>query len=230
MGWASTKENVIVAVISVAAGLCVFGVFVVIHLVRKPCELDITATEELARLSAENAGLRQPPGADLVLAEEDPKIYLVPLNEEFKSTGIIPFDMFNNGQRVNIAHSIRVQPVPNLPSVSFEYVNHLEMNQHKRLLPIIDGAGVFQTHNILPVLGKAWEKQCQMTGQVQEDFAFEITIHYEDVSGCKHFKTTVSLKYSPTRHIVESHDVPLAFSRPENKIVELVGMNVKRVS
>ncbi|MFY9560489.1 MAG: hypothetical protein WAQ52_09675 [Terriglobales bacterium] len=164
-----------------------------------------------------------------MLAEEDPKVYLEPLNAEFAATGIIPFELSNNGQRVNVAHRIRVQPITKLPSVSFEYVNHLEMNRHKKMLPMIDDVNVFQTHNILPALEKAWEKECQMTGQVEEALQFDVWINYEDVSGRKHFQTIVNLIYSPTRHIVESTH-PLAFSRPESKIIELAGMDVRRLS
>src|ERR1700675_4741709 len=44
------------------------------------------------------------------LSEYDPKVYLDPLNEEFRATGLIPFELSNKGQRVNVAHRITVQP------------------------------------------------------------------------------------------------------------------------
>ena len=163
------------------------------------------------------------------LAEEDPKVYLVPKNSEFRETGIIPFDLFNQGQRVNVAHRIAVQPIPKVPSVSFEYVNHLEMNQHKELLPILGDVNVFQTHNILPVLERAWTEECKATGEAKDEFPFEITIFYEDVSGKRKFETKVSLVYSPGTQVVAGLEA-MALPHRERQIIEVVGMDVKRLS
>src|ERR1700687_2281892 len=99
--------------------------------------------------------------ASNVLEEHDPKVYFEPVNSDFIPTGMIPFDMFNNGQRVNPAHRITVQPIALLPSVTFEYVNHLEMNQHKKLLPQVKHGpdSLLDSHNILPALETAWLSQ-----------------------------------------------------------------------
>jgi hypothetical protein len=95
IGWASTKENIQIVFTSVAAGICVFGVFVILHLVRKPCELQIAAQGEIARISAENANLRRPSSDDLLLAEEDPKIYV---KAKTLITGV-KLEVANEGQR-----------------------------------------------------------------------------------------------------------------------------------
>jgi hypothetical protein len=126
MGWASTEDNIKILGTSVAAGLCVFGVLVVIHLVRKPCELQINATEEIARLVTENERLRKPP-AGLALSEEDPIVNFDPLNSEFLSQGYVPFMLSNKGQRVNPAHGVTVLPIQCAPSVRFEYVMHMKL-------------------------------------------------------------------------------------------------------
>src|SRR5216684_734450 len=98
LGWASTLDNLKILATSTAAGLCVFGVLVIIHLVRKPCELYVGTTEEIARLSTENAQLKQPT-VDLLMAEEDPRVCLVPINAEFLLNGFIAFELLNDGQR-----------------------------------------------------------------------------------------------------------------------------------
>jgi hypothetical protein len=49
--------------------------------------------------SFRHASKLRPP--DLVLAEEDPKVYLEPMNDEFVKLGYIPFKFSNKGQRVN---------------------------------------------------------------------------------------------------------------------------------
>jgi hypothetical protein len=162
-------------------------------------------------------------GGPGILGEYDPKVYLEPLNSEFFTTGMIPFDIFNNGQRVNIAHRIKVQPISLLPSVTFEYVNHLEMNQHKRMLPIIGDAAPLENRNILSALERAFH------GQAGDDFPFEITINYEDVTGHKKFATTVGLVYSPLQHVLAANHA-LAAQRRECKIIELVSMDVRRLS
>jgi hypothetical protein len=164
-----------------------------------------------------------------ILEEYDPKVYLEPLNAEFFSTGLIPFDMFNNGQRVNIAHRIRVQPIPLLPTVTFEYVNHLEMNQHKRLLPLLGDAGPFENRNILSALERAFQEETNRIGNTVSDFPFEITINYEDVIGRKKYSTKVGLVYSPLQHVLAINHA-LAANRRECKIIELVSMDVRRLS
>lgn len=168
-----------------------------------------------------------------ILAEEDPKIYFEPLNSDFITTGLIPFDMFNNGQRVNVAHRITVQPIALLPSVTFEYINHLEMNQHKKLLPLVSQGPDFPLgnhHNILPELEKAWQQR-GMSGEVDAEFPFEIILNYQDVSGRKNFETKVSLVYSATEYCAATTDVlAVASSRQEFKIIRVVGMDVRRLS
>jgi hypothetical protein len=166
-----------------------------------------------------------------ILEEHDPKVYFEPINLDFIPTGLIPFDMFNNGQRVNIAHRITVQPIALLPSVTFEYVNHLEMNQHKKLLPLVNHDPDFRldNHNILTLLEKAWGQQ--KSDEATAELPFEIVVKYQDVSGRKTFETKVSLVYSAKEHLAATLEgTAAASSRREFKIIKLAGMDIRRLS
>jgi hypothetical protein len=66
VGWSGTAENLEIIGTSLAAGLFLFVVLVLLSVVKKPCELDVYATERVAALQAENVKLKdisefQPP-------------------------------------------------------------------------------------------------------------------------------------------------------------------------
>jgi hypothetical protein len=165
------------------------------------------------------------------LAEEDPKVHLVPLNGEFVGTGLIPFDLFNEGQRVNPAYRITVQPIPMLPSVSFEYVDHLQINQHKKIVPVVRDAGPFARTNILPELEKAWEGVCKSTGQHESELSeltFEIKINYEDANGTRKFETSIKLSYSLARHLAAANHATTF--RTDSEIIKVMRTDFRRFS
>ena len=125
---------------SVLAGLCVFVVLFIIHLARKPCQLQIKASQEIERLSIENERLRRSlTQITPELAEEDPPVFLDPLNSEYIAHGYLPFRISNKGQRVNPATGITIQPIKELPSVAFEYIDRIDPNTEKIIAPTIDG-------------------------------------------------------------------------------------------
>jgi hypothetical protein len=234
LGWASMLDNVKILGTSVGAGLCVFGVLLIIHLVRKPCELYIGATKTIAKLSKENERLKRPVIDSLVLAEEDPKVHLAPLNGEYPTLGIIPFDLSNLGQRVNPAYRIRIT-IPIAPSVTFEYVNVLEMAQHKRIVPTVeDCENILSHHNILPVLDKAWTTAKGISDSdeawkdLELEFSFDMKAIYQDASGHRSFETIVSLTYCP----LDAHAARrgATFRQLEYAILKVTDVQVRRVA
>jgi hypothetical protein len=200
MGWASTADNLKIVGTSLVAGLCVFVVLVFIYVARKPCELYIGATEEITRLSGENERLKAPLAeTELLMAEEDPKVYLEALNNNIAAE-VVQLQVWNKGQRVNPAHRITVQPIAGLGSVSFDVVDCLDMATYTQLVPHIkDAPTPFGGHDILPELHKAWEAATAKTGQADTKFEFEMILHYEDVNRIKKFETKVKLLYFPLR-------------------------------
>jgi hypothetical protein len=230
MGWASTEDNLKILGTSVAAGACVFGVLVVIHLVRKPCELHISSTEAIGRLSLENDQLRQRAiGTGLSMAEEDPRVWLKPLNSEYLSHGFMPFELSNRGQRVNPAQGITIQPIPCVPSVRFDYVDCLVMDEQKRVLPIV-GGDIVERYDILPELEKAWKASWE-TGTADPeavDLEFQIKITYRDFHP-RHFETTVTMKYCPLE-VQEACDNILATKRRDYTFLKVTNTDFKRLS
>jgi hypothetical protein len=136
----------------------------------------------------------------LEMAEEDPKVYLRPLNQEFLMLGFMGFELINDGQRVNPAQGVAVQTIPCIPSVHFELVDHLRANESKRILPTTDGY-ISPSHDILSALNESWRNawERQELNEVMEldaEFPFEIKIAYHDFRPRK-FETTVNLRYCP---------------------------------
>ncbi len=161
------------------------------------------------------------------LDEHDPKVYLEPLNAEFISSGRLPFEISNRGQRVNVAHRIMIQRIRVAPAISFDYVDHLDMAEHKKIIPGIDGHNPFLGAGFLSELRKAFDRH----GQIETmRLPFQIKIKYEDVTGTRKFESTVDMVYSPieednARRYLGKNIVP----RPESSIVKLTGTTIRRL-
>lgn len=161
------------------------------------------------------------------LAEEDPRVYLEPLNSDFVSRGYMAFKLSNKGQRVNLAQGIVVQPIQCAPSIKFEYVDRLDMNEEKRLVPTVEGHDIFPSHNILPELRKAWEDAHAGGGFDDAEFPFEITIKYRD-AGYRTFETNVSLKYCPLEEDAARRNT-LSGQGGETAILKLTNTDIRRL-
>jgi hypothetical protein len=179
-----------------------------------------TAMQKRDRLIAE---LQQTSGE---LAEHDPKVYLEPLNGEFVTTGMLPFEISNKGQRVNVAHKIVIQPIHGIPTISFEYVDHLDMAQCKKLIPKAVSSEPFTSTDMLGELDKAWTAR----GQMQDEFPFEIKIRYEDVTGTKKFESTVGMAYCPMEEDRARRHALNPPPRPEYKMIKLTGTRIRRLA
>jgi hypothetical protein len=156
-----------------------------------------TARDQISCLKSELARLTPP----FQLAEEDHRVFMKPLNHEFKSLGLVGFELVNDGQRVNPAQGITVQIIPHLPAIRFEYVDWLRANELKRITPIISDYFVPQPCNILSELDKAWRKAWDDKSLTEvmineAEFPFEIKLYYRDFRP-RQFETTVSLRYCP---------------------------------
>jgi hypothetical protein len=162
------------------------------------------------------------------LAEEDPRVYLDPINSEFVSHGYIPFKVSNKGQRINPAQGITVQPIQCAPSIKFGYVDRLDMNEEKRLIPTVEDGDIFPRYSILPELRKAWENAHAAGGFDDAEFPFEIKIEYRD-AGHRTFKTTVSVKYCPVEEEEASRSVASGQPR-EYAILKVTNTEIKRLS
>ena len=230
VGWNETLTNLKIVGSSVAAGLCVFVVLVLLSIVKKPCEMHLNAADEIARLSAENERLRQPAiGTGLSMAEEDPRVWLEPLNVEVLSNGCMAFELLNQGQRINPAQAIVVQPIQCAPSIRFEYVDRLEMNERKRVVPTVED-DIFSHRNILPELEKAWRASWEDGESDPErvDLEFEIKIAYRDFRP-RHFETTVTMKYFPLEMHELSHNFATGRHR-EYTFLKVTNTDFKRLS
>jgi hypothetical protein len=163
------------------------------------------------------------------MAEEDPRVCLEPLNAEFILNGFIAFELLTDGQRVNSAEGIVVQPIPCAPSIHFEYVDRLRMNERKRLVPTVED-DISSMRNILPELDKAWNASWEDGNGDPErvDFEFQIKIAYRDFRP-RHFETTVTMKYFP----LEMHEFirnGLTGRHREYTFLKVINTEFKRLS
>jgi hypothetical protein len=138
------------------------------------------------------------------LAEEDPKVYITPLNDQFVSRGFMAFELLNDGQRVNPAEDITVQIIPSIPDVRFAYIDLLREKEAKIIAPII-GDDMFPSHNILSELDKAWRQAWESEETKNEammkeaEFPFEIKVNYRD-SKSRTFEAITRFRYCPIEY------------------------------
>jgi hypothetical protein len=159
-----------------------------------------TARDQISCLQGKLAKLTPP----FELAEEDPKVFLKPLNHEFVSLGLIGFELFNDGQRVNPAQGITIHTIACIPDVRFEYVDVLRANETKRIVPTLSEY-LSPACDILSELDKAWRQAWEQEDSINEvmkneaEFPFEIKLSYCDFRP-RQFETTISLRYCPVEH------------------------------
>jgi hypothetical protein len=168
------------------------------------------------------------PAGDLLLAEEDPAVYLDPLNAEFVSRGYMAFRISNQGQRVNPAQAVSIQRITNVPSIAFDYIDRIDPVDSKVILPTVDGDHLVPHHDILPELRQAW-KDAHERGELDSDeFPFTIAIHYRDKKW-RTFISEVSFKYSPIDEDA-AHQTALSAHRMEYPILKVTGTQIRRLS
>jgi hypothetical protein len=136
------------------------------------------------------------PPDHLVMAEEDPKIYMEAMNNDFIKLGYVPFKFSNKGQRVNPAQGITVQPIKELPFIVFDYIDCLDPAAEKVVIPKAKNQELTSAHNILIDLQTAWQEAEQAGTLENADLPFKVTIFYRDAKQRK-FKSEVSFKYFP---------------------------------
>ena len=160
------------------------------------------ANETIAKLCTE---IRKLKPAVLEIGEEDPKVYIRPLNDEFISRGVMAFELLNDGQRVNPAEAITLHLVPSFPNVAFEYIDVLRDKEPKVIVPKINEDDLFPCHNILSVLEMAWRQAWESDETKQDamlndaEFLFEIKINYRDARS-RTFQSTTPMRYCPIQH------------------------------
>lgn len=186
------------------------------------------ANDEVASLRRELARLTPV----LEMAEEDPRVFLKPLNRDMVARGLIRFELLNDGQRVNPAQGITIQTISCIPLVHFEYVDSLRANENKTITPTIETcfSGVC---NIIAELDKAWQEAWEREetkNQVMIDeaeFPFEIRISYQDFRP-RRFETTVSLRYCPVEYqaLLNADSLP----RREYTFLKVTGTNFRRLA
>lgn len=169
----------------------------------------------------------------LEMAEEDPKVFLKPLNAEFVSLGFMVFEVLNDGQRVNPAQGITVQTIPCVPLVRFEYIDSLQANERKRVSPTI-GDDILPSYNVLPELNKAWREAWDRGGASdamteEAEFPFEIKIRYHDFRP-RQFETTVSLRYCPVDDDAARRSALGSSKRGEYTFLKVTGTKFRRLS
>jgi hypothetical protein len=221
------SERFIVAVLIPLAGLCAWIVLLFLwRTLLAPSSIYKAQADTISALRQRIAQLEK---STSQMAEEDPRVYLAPLNAEFRSNGFMVFELFNQGQRVNPAQGITVQPIPCAPLVRFDYVDCLLANEHKRVVPTI-GEDFIPTHNILPELEKAWSASWEDGESDSEgvDFEFEIKLTYRDFRH-RQFETTVTLKYFPLEYLEASRNI-LANNRSEYRFLKVINTEFKRLS
>src|SRR5205085_1764374 len=98
-------------------------------------------SEQAGKVRELQQELRKQTAGEKHLAEEDAKVYLVPINTDL-GTGTVTFDVSNKGQRVNPAHRIRIRSEA-VPNIVFEYIDHLDMAEHKSIIPSTKTENVF---------------------------------------------------------------------------------------
>jgi len=160
------------------------------------------------------------------LSEHDPKIYLDPLNDEFLKTGILPFEISNRGQQVNMAHAITIEPIEAVPNVWFEYVDHLDMAERKKLVPKVQGQ-FLSAGNIVSDLARAWNKD----GQVETvEFPFEVKIKYEDATRTKKFESVITMIYSAIEEQNARRSIGKNVTQREYRIITVSDTRIRRLA
>src|ERR1035438_927877 len=172
---------------------------------------------KIADLQQENAKYKSTP----TLAEEDPKVYMEAMNDEFTKLGYVPFKFSNKGQRVNPAQGITVQPIKELPSIVFDYIDRIDATAEKPVSPNCKNLTFMSTHDILAELHDAWQEARQAGILEGAEFPFKVTIHYRDAKQHQ-FISEVSFEYSPLeeesarRNSLSSRPVESAIIRVTN--------------
>ena len=162
------------------------------------------------------------------LAEEDPKVYLDPLNAEFIPRGYMPFRISNQGQRVNPAQAVSMQRIINVPSIAFDYIDRIDPATSMVIVPTVDGDHLFPRRDILPELRQAWEDAHESGELDSDEFPFTITIHYRDAKGIR-FISDVSFKYSPLAED-DARRTALSPHRMEYPILKVTNTHIRRLS
>lgn len=160
------------------------------------------------------------------LSEHDPKVYLDPLNDEFTKTGMLPFEISNRGQRVNMAHAITIEPIELVPNVSFEYVDHLDMAERKKLFPKIEGH-FLSAGNIVSELARAWDKNGQLEAM---ELPFEVKIKYEDAARTKKFESVITMIYSVIEEQNARRGIGKNVTPREYKIIRVSDTRIRRLA
>jgi len=161
-------------------------------------------------------------------AEEDPKVYLDPLNSEFIARGYMAFRISNQGQRVNPAQAVSIQRITNVPSIVFDYIDRIDPAERMVIVPTVDGDHLVPHHDILPELRQAW-KDAHERGELDSDeFPFTITIHYRDAKQIR-FISHVSFKYSPLAED-DARRTALSAHRTEYPILRVTNTHIRRLS
>jgi hypothetical protein len=159
----------------------------------------------------------------LVVADSDPHVYIEPLNDEWVRSGNLPFLLQN--RMGSIAHNIRIQPLTiGKTEISFPPLAHLDVNGQHKILPNIEG-GLFQLHDILSPLSKAWQAQ----GEPNEDFKFSLVVEYTDVTKIKQFQATADLTYQSVQHLIVGNNA-LKAQVHSYEIIRLDDTTFKRLS
>jgi hypothetical protein len=164
----------------------------------------------------------------LTLAEEDPKVYMEAMNDEFTKLGYIPFKFSNKGQRVNPAQGITVQPIKELPSILFDYIDRLDATAEKIVSPKSKNHTFVPVYNILTELQDAWQEGRQNGTLENAELNFKVTIHYRDAKQLQ-FISEVSFTYSPLEE--DSARRSSLSSRPrEFAIIRVSNTDIRRLS
>jgi hypothetical protein len=160
----------------------------------------------------------------MILAEEDPKVFLEPQNAEFVPLGYMAFKISNKGQRVNPAQSVQIEPIEGIPSVAFDYIDRIDPAAELMIAPKVGDDFIVQDHNILPELKKAWS-DAHERGEIDSDeFSFKMTIRYRDAKEIR-FISEVSMIYSPI-----AEDNARRYARGVYPIIRVTNTEFKRLS
>ena len=125
-----------------------------------------------------------------------------------------------------MAHAITIEPIEAVPNVWFEYVDHLDMAERKKLVPKVQGQ-FLSAGNIVSDLARAWNKDGQVETVV---FPFEVKIKYEDATRTKKFESVITMIYSAIEEQNARRSIGKNVTQREYRIITVSDTRIRRLA
>jgi hypothetical protein len=163
----------------------------------------------------------------LVVSDSDPRPYL-----EIKEAGdsmFVKTEFILHNRGGDVAHRVQIRPISvGYRTVTFPQVATIPKNENRKTFSIASGStSQFNQNNFFHWLMEDWNEKAKATGSVlEEDYAVDVEIDFEDYSSQKKFEAKSELIFHPVRYLV-AHD-PI-WRKPDQPLWEIGAPTFRRV-